>query len=90
MLKQELLMQGAHPYYKPSRGSILSSKDSFCFDVQHNSKSGYCESCSQCDYEIEYADHSSSLGVLSRDDLHLVAMNDSSINSKVIIGYNFS
>ncbi|KAI3776415.1 hypothetical protein L1987_46196 [Smallanthus sonchifolius] len=78
--------KGAHPYYKPARGNILSSKDSFCYDVQHNSKSGYCESCSQCDYEIEYADHSSSLGVLSRDDLHLVAINDSSINSKVIIG----
>ncbi|KAI3725398.1 hypothetical protein L1987_65186 [Smallanthus sonchifolius] len=78
--------KGAHPYYKPARGNILSSKDSFCYDVQHNSKSGYCESCSQCDYVIEYADHSSSLGVLSRDDLHLVAINDSSINSKVIIG----
>ncbi|KAL8211464.1 hypothetical protein R6Q57_005901 [Mikania cordata] len=78
--------KGAHPFYKPARGNILSSKDSFCFDVQHNSKSGHCESCSQCDYEIEYADHSSSLGVLSRDDLHLVAINGSSINSKVIFG----
>ncbi|KVI07831.1 Aspartic peptidase [Cynara cardunculus var. scolymus] len=56
--------KGAHPYYKPARGNILSSKDSFCFDVQHSSKAGYCESCHQCDYEIKYADHSSSLGHL--------------------------
>ncbi|KAJ0568369.1 putative nepenthesin [Helianthus annuus] len=78
--------KGAHPYYKPARGSILSSQDSFCFDVQQNTKSGYCESCSQCDYEIEYADHSSSLGVLSKDNLRLVAINDTTVNSKVIIG----
>ncbi|XP_076949260.1 aspartyl protease APCB1-like [Bidens hawaiensis] len=78
--------KGAHPYYKPARANILSSKDSFCFDVQQNSKFGHCESCSQCDYEIEYADHSSSLGVLSRDYLHLVAINDSSINPEVIFG----
>ncbi|XP_071702646.1 aspartyl protease APCB1 [Rutidosis leptorrhynchoides] len=78
--------KGAHPYYKPARGSILSSEDSFCYDVQRNSKSGHCESCSQCDYEIEYADRSSSLGVLSRDDLRLVDINDTSINSQVIIG----
>ncbi|KAK9062904.1 hypothetical protein SSX86_020094 [Deinandra increscens subsp. villosa] len=75
--------KGAHPYYKPVRGNILSSKDPFCFDVQHYTKSGYS---SQCDYEIEYADHSSSLGVLSRDGLHLQAINGSSYNSKVVIG----
>ncbi|PWA60272.1 eukaryotic aspartyl protease family protein [Artemisia annua] len=78
--------KGAHPYYKPARGNILSSKDSYCYDVQQNSKSGHCESCSQCDYEIEYADHSSSLGVLSKDDLRLVRMNDTSVNSEVIFG----
>ncbi|MFS8019848.1 putative nepenthesin [Helianthus anomalus] len=78
--------KGAHPYYKPARGNILSSQDSFCFDVQQNTKSGYCESCSQCDYEIEYADHSSSLGVLSKDDLRLVAINDTTVNAQVIIG----
>nr|XP_043632319.1 aspartyl protease APCB1 [Erigeron canadensis] len=78
--------KGAHPYYKPARANIISSKDSFCYDFQQNSNSGSCASCSQCDYEIEYADHSSSLGVLSRDDLRLVDVNESQINSKVIIG----
>lgn len=78
--------KGAHPYYKPSKGNILSSRDSFCFDVQQISKSGPCDSCSQCDYEIEYADQSSSLGVLSRDELRLVDINGTSVNSKVIIG----
>ncbi|XP_023734786.1 aspartyl protease APCB1 [Lactuca sativa] len=78
--------KGAHPYYKPTRGNLLSSKDSFCFDFKHTSKSGSCESCTQCDYEIEYADHSSSLGVLSRDEIRLVNINNTSIDSKIIIG----
>ncbi|KAJ9542348.1 hypothetical protein OSB04_028854 [Centaurea solstitialis] len=78
--------KGAHPYYKPESGNILSSKDSFCFDVQRTTKGGYCDSCHQCDYEIEYADHSSSLGVLSKDNLRLVDVNGTSVDSKVIIG----
>lgn len=78
--------KGPHPYYKPARGNLISSKDSFCYDFQKTSKSGSCESCNQCDYEIEYADHSSSLGVLSRDSLRLVDVNDTSVDSKIIIG----
>ncbi|KAL7160986.1 hypothetical protein ACSBR2_041602 [Camellia fascicularis] len=77
--------KGAHPLYKPTKGQIIPSKDSLCFEVQRNQKA-YCQTCSQCDYEIEYADQSSSIGVLTRDELHLTVANGSVIQSNVVFG----
>ena len=61
-----------------------------CTEVQKNEKPQNCETCQQCDYEIEYADRSSSLGVLARDKLHLVTANGSITNLDVVFGYPFS
>ncbi|KAF8407830.1 hypothetical protein HHK36_006966 [Tetracentron sinense] len=49
--------KGPNPLYKPT--TIVPSKDLLCVEVQTNEKSKNCESCRQCDYEIEYGDHSS-------------------------------
>lgn len=73
--------------YKPRRGNIVPPKDSLCMEVQRNQKAGYCETCPQCDYEIEYADHSSSMGVLARDELHLMIANGSLTKLNFIFGY---
>lgn len=81
-----LFMQGAHPLYKPKKVNIIPSEDSFCAEVQKTHGAGHCETCHQCDYEIEYADHSSSMGVLARDDLHLKAANGSLAKLKVVFG----
>ncbi|GMJ14909.1 hypothetical protein like AT1G49050 [Hibiscus trionum] len=78
--------KGANPLYKPARGNIITPKDSMCMEVQKNQKPQNCETCQQCDYEIEYADHSSSLGVLARDKLHLVSANGSVTNLDVVFG----
>lgn len=78
--------KGANALYKPTRDNILPSKDSLCMDVQRNQEAGYCESCQQCDYEIHYADQSSSLGVLARDELHLIMENGSWTNLNVVFG----
>lgn len=56
-------------------------------EIQRNHKPGYCETCQQCDYEIEYADHSSSMGVLARDELHLTIENGSLTKPNVVFGY---
>lgn len=79
-------MQGPHALYKPKRANIIPSDDSLCTEVQKTLKSGYCETCKQCDYEIEYADHSSSMGVLARDHIHLMAANGSVVNMKIAFG----
>lgn len=81
------LIQGAYALYKPTRSNVVSSMDSLCFDVQKNQKDWHHESLQQCDYEIEYADRSSSLGVLIRDELHLVTTNGSKTKLNFVFGY---
>uniref|UniRef100_A0A0E0K4U7 Peptidase A1 domain-containing protein n=1 Tax=Oryza punctata TaxID=4537 RepID=A0A0E0K4U7_ORYPU len=65
--------KGPHPLYKPAKEKIVPPKDFLCQELQGNQN--YCETCKQCDYEIEYADRSSSMGVLARDDMHLITTN---------------
>jgi len=55
-------------------------------EVQRNLNSN-CDSCQQCDYEIEYADHSSSMGVLTKDDMHLVIANGDRAKLNFVFGY---
>ncbi|WOL08830.1 hypothetical protein Cni_G17583 [Canna indica] len=68
--------KGPHPLYKPNRRNIVLPKETLCMELQQNQNHNYCDTCQQCDYEIEYADHSSSMGVLARDEMHLTATND--------------
>ncbi|KAL2924615.1 Aspartic proteinase Asp1 [Bienertia sinuspersici] len=53
--------RGPHPLYKPS-SDLVPSRDPLCAAVQPEFYK--CESPDQCDYEVEYADGGSSLGVL--------------------------
>ncbi|KAK6921155.1 Xylanase inhibitor, N-terminal [Dillenia turbinata] len=76
---------GAHPLYKPVKGKLLSSKETMCVEVQKNQKVP-CATCQQCDYEIEYADKSSTMGVLMKDDLQLVVTNGSLAKLNIIFG----
>lgn len=76
--------------YKPRRGNLVPPKDSLCAEVHRNQKTQYCEACDQCDYEIEYADQSSSIGVLARDELHLLIANGSVTKLNVVFGYTSS
>ncbi|KAL0462332.1 UNVERIFIED_CONTAM: Aspartyl protease APCB1 [Sesamum latifolium] len=78
--------KGAHPFYKPVKANIIPPKDSFCVEIQKNQIAKDCDSCHQCDYEIEYADHSSSVGVLARDELYLNVANGSLAQSKIVFG----
>ncbi|KAF5730351.1 hypothetical protein HS088_TW20G00724 [Tripterygium wilfordii] len=75
---------GASPLHKPTKGNIVPYKDAFC--LQLNGNDGYCETSQQCDYEIEYADHSSSIGVLARDEVHLKIANGSSTKLDAVFG----
>ncbi|TKY44692.1 Aspartic proteinase Asp1 [Spatholobus suberectus] len=81
--------KGAHVLYKPIKSNLVPSTDSLCLDVQKNQKNGNHDSFRQCDYEIQYADHSSSLGVLIRDELHLVTTNGSKIKLNFVFGCGY-
>ncbi|KAK4374635.1 hypothetical protein RND71_005312 [Anisodus tanguticus] len=78
--------KGAHPLYKPRNVNMIPPKNPYCVEVQENLKSKYCDNCHQCDYEIEYADHSSSFGVLAKDELQLVLANGTGTKSNVVFG----
>lgn len=81
--------KGAHLLYKPTKSNIVPSTDSICSEVQKNQRNGYPESSQQCDYEIQYADHSSSLGVLIRDELQLTATNGSKTKFNFVFGCGY-
>ncbi|XP_057735162.1 aspartyl protease APCB1 [Arachis stenosperma] len=82
--------KGAHVPYKPVRSNIVPSVDSICFEVQKNQRNEYQGSLQQqCDYEIQYADHSSSLGVLIRDDVHLLTTNGSKAKLNFVFGCGY-
>lgn len=77
--------KGPNALYKPTRGNLVPYKDFLCMEVNRD-QAGYCETCQQCDYEIQYADKSSSLGVLARDELHLRMANGTWTNLNVVFG----
>ncbi|XP_060169134.1 aspartyl protease APCB1 [Lycium barbarum] len=78
--------KGAHPLYKPRNINMIPPKNPYCVEVQGNLRSKYCDNCHQCDYEIEYADHSSSFGVLAKDEIQLVLANGTATKSNVVFG----
>ncbi|XP_055831799.1 aspartyl protease APCB1 [Solanum dulcamara] len=78
--------KGAHPLYKPRNVNMIPLKNPYCVEVQENLRSKYCDNCHQCDYEIEYADRSSSVGVLAKDELQLVLANGTGTKPNVVFG----
>jgi hypothetical protein len=58
-------LEAPHPLYQPS-SDLIPCNDPLCKALHLNSNQR-CETPEQCDYEVEYADGGSSLGVLVRD-----------------------
>ncbi|WOK91920.1 hypothetical protein Cni_G00611 [Canna indica] len=81
--------KGPHPLYKPKKGNIVFPSDALCLEVQTNQKYHYPDSFQQCDYEIEYADQSSSIGVLARDQMHLLATDGDSEKFNFVFGCGY-
>lgn len=77
-------LQGPHPLYKLAQGNIISRSDSSCQEVQGNPS----DTSKQCDYDIIYADQSSSLGVLARDNMQLITEDGKRENLDVVFGYD--
>ncbi|KFK36042.1 hypothetical protein AALP_AA4G070400 [Arabis alpina] len=79
--------KGANQLYKPRKGMLVRSAESLCVEIQRNQIA--CEDCEQCDYEIEYADQSSSMGVLTKDEFHFNLHNGSLADMDIVFGCGY-
>uniref|UniRef100_K4C3T9 Peptidase A1 domain-containing protein n=1 Tax=Solanum lycopersicum TaxID=4081 RepID=K4C3T9_SOLLC len=70
-----------HPY-KPNN-NLVNRNDPICASIQGTTPTD------QCDYEIEYADHCSSYGVLVRDALQVKYTNGTSIAPPLVFGCGY-
>ncbi|CAM0913906.1 unnamed protein product [Alopecurus aequalis] len=76
--------KGPHPLYKPAEQNMVHPRDALCQELQGNQN--YCDTCKQCDYEIAYADRSSSVGVLAKDTMKLTTADNERQNLDVVFG----
>ncbi|XP_065881168.1 aspartic proteinase Asp1-like isoform X2 [Euphorbia lathyris] len=73
--------------YKP-KNNLVRCLDPRCFAIQ--SGNHHCESANdQCDYEVQYADEGSSLGVLVVDSSPLKLMNGSLLKPAIVFGCGY-
>ncbi|OAY65509.1 aspartic proteinase Asp1-like [Ananas comosus] len=85
---------GPHPLYKPAKTKLVPCGDPLCAALQAAATvagGGGCGggSAEQCDYEIEYADHGSSLGVLVSDAFSLRLANTSLARPNLVFGCGY-
>jgi hypothetical protein len=80
-----LLLQGPHPLYKLAPENVVPRSDSSCQELR-----GYHSDTAnkRCDYDILYADQSSALGVLARDNLQLVSEDGERESLDLVFGYD--
>ncbi|GAY52146.1 hypothetical protein CUMW_139640 [Citrus unshiu] len=74
--------------YHP-KNNVVACNDPFCsaFHLPENIR---CEANDQCDYEVLYADHGSSLGVLVTDHFPLRLTNGSLLGPRLIFGCGYN
>ncbi|XP_068647044.1 aspartic proteinase Asp1-like [Aristolochia californica] len=78
-----------HPLYKPSKRNIVLCKDMACKTLHSQHPYPCYRDDDQCDYQIEYADHASSLGVLVRDHFLLQLANGSISRPYLALGCGY-
>ncbi|KAH1213409.1 Aspartic proteinase Asp1 [Glycine max] len=74
--------------YKPNH-NLVQCVDQLCSEVQLSMEYTCASPDDQCDYEVEYADHGSSLGVLVRDYIPFQFTNGSVVRPRVAFGCGY-
>lgn len=74
-----MTLQAPHHPYKPNN-NLVNRNDPICASIQGTTPTD------QCDYEIEYADHCSSYGVLVKDAFQVKYTNGTSIAPPLVFG----
>ncbi|KAL0343228.1 UNVERIFIED_CONTAM: Aspartic proteinase Asp1 [Sesamum angustifolium] len=77
---------GFHPLYRPSNELVIC-KDPLCASL--HSSDYNCDNPEQCDYEVEYADGGSSLGVLVNDFFTLNLTSGVRMSPRLTIGCGY-
>lgn len=77
-----------HGLYKPNR-NLVTCKDPLCVSLHWPGKLE-CENQNQCDYEVEYADSGSSLGVLVQDSFPLKFVNGNISAPRLAFGCGYN
>ncbi|XP_058189698.1 aspartic proteinase Asp1-like isoform X2 [Rhododendron vialii] len=77
-----------HSPYKPSK-DLVSCKDPLCASPNGPVNKPCDNPDEQCDYEVEYADHGSSMGVLLRDSFPLRFTNGSIVSPRLMFGKHY-
>ncbi|XP_058189697.1 aspartic proteinase Asp1-like isoform X1 [Rhododendron vialii] len=78
-----------HSPYKPSK-DLVSCKDPLCASPNGPVNKPCDNPDEQCDYEVEYADHGSSMGVLLRDSFPLRFTNGSIVSPRLMFGCGYN
>ncbi|KAJ3671643.1 hypothetical protein LUZ60_007722 [Juncus effusus] len=71
-----------HPLYRPTKQKLVPCENPICSALRH------CET-TQCDYEVEYHDQGSSLGVLVSDAFALKLANSSTVRPSLAFGCGY-
>ncbi|TKW20898.1 hypothetical protein SEVIR_4G198100v4 [Setaria viridis] len=73
--------KGAHSPYRPAQANIVPASDPLCERVQRDPN--------QCNYDINYADRSSSMGVYVRDNMQLISEDGERENLDIVFGCGY-
>nr|GLL19748.1 aspartic proteinase Asp1-like isoform X1 [Ipomoea trifida] len=75
-----------HPLYKPNN-NLVGCKDPLCASLHSGDQK--CETLEQCDYDVQYADGGSSLGILLNDVFSLNLTNGVQIAPHLALGCGY-
>ncbi|KAL3840028.1 hypothetical protein ACJIZ3_024619 [Penstemon smallii] len=78
-----------HSLYKPSK-NLITCLDPICTSLHGPGNHDCPTPQEQCDYEVDYADHGSSLGVLVRDSFPLRLTNGTTVAPHLVFGCGYS
>uniref|UniRef100_A0A7N0TB76 Aspartic proteinase Asp1 n=1 Tax=Kalanchoe fedtschenkoi TaxID=63787 RepID=A0A7N0TB76_KALFE len=77
------------PYlYKPYN-NLVRCNDAMCSAIQTSNSDPCTDAQEQCDYEVEYADQGTSLGVLVADNFQLQFTNGSRLSPRLVFGCGY-
>lgn len=82
-----MLAQGPHGLYDPKKARLVDCRVPLCALVQQGGSYACGGPVRQCDYDVEYADGSSTMGVLMEDTITLLLTNGTRSKTTAIIGY---